>query len=438
MKSCVAIIGRPNVGKSTFFNRLIRKKKAIVADSPGVTRDRIFADAEWNGKKFLLVDTGGMIFDQEANLQADISRQSMMAVDEADIIIFLMDGKDGVMPEDENLALYLRKTRKKIFWVVNKLESARHQDTSLDFYRLGMDRFYAVSAAHGLGISELMDDIVAELASTDDAQEDGRDSQALKIAVVGKPNVGKSSLLNRLLGEKRLVTSNQPGTTVDAIEVPLTVNGHHYLFFDTAGLRKKARVREQVEGYGNIATIRSIDYAQIVLLMIDATAGITDQDIRIAALATEKYKTIIFVFNKIDLPAAKDFTSKKMMTLLGERLPFIYQPNALRLSVVENQGIGKIFPLLQKLDRQLHMKVTTGKLNRMLKEITDHYQHPLIYHHPLKFYYITQISGIPPAFVVFCNMTKGIKPSYIRYLKKKMMEYLDLSGIPLRLYFRKR
>jgi GTP-binding protein len=172
--------------------------------------------------------------------------------------------------------------------------------------------------------------------------------------------------------------------------------------------------------------------------MIDATAGITDQDIRIAALATEKYKTIVFVFNKIDLPAAKDFTNKKMMTLISERLPFIYRPNALRLSVVENRGVGKIFPLLQKLDRQLHMKVTTGKLNRMLKEITDHYQHPLIYHHPLKFYYITQISGIPPAFVVFCNMTKGIKPSYIRYLKKNMMEYLGLGGIPLRLYFRKR
>ena len=437
MKPCIAIIGRPNVGKSTLFNRLVRKKKAIVADSPGVTRDRIFADAEWDGKEFLLIDTGGMIFDRDASLQTDISRQSMMAVDEADIIIFLMDGKDGVMAEDENLALYLRKTRKKIFWVVNKLESQQYHDASVDFYRLGMERYYSISAAHGLGISELMDDITADLTVTDREIDKSRDSR-LRIAVVGKPNVGKSSLLNRLLGEKRLVTSNEPGTTMDPVEVPLTVNDHHYCFIDTAGLRKKARVRERIEGYGNIATIRSIDFAQIVLLMIDATEGITDQDIRIASLADEKNKTIVFVFNKIDLPDARDFSEKVMKNLLEDRLPFIYKPNAIRISVVENRGVNKIFSLLEKLDRQLHTKVTTGKLNRILKEITTQHQPPLIYHHPLKFYYITQISGIPPAFVIFCNMATGIKASYVRYMKKKIMQYLDLDGIPIRVYFRKR
>lgn len=437
MKPCIAIIGRPNVGKSTFFNRLVRGKKAIVADSPGVTRDRIFADAKWNGKEFLLIDTGGMIFDQGANLQAEISRQSKMAVDEADIIIFLMDGKDGVVAEDENLALYLRKTRKKIFWVVNKLESQQYHDASVDFYRLGMERYYSISAAHGLGISELMDDVTADLVATDKELDKNQDPR-LRIAVVGKPNVGKSSLLNRLLGEKRLLTSNQPGTTMDPVEVSLTVNNHYYCFIDTAGLRKKARVHEQVEGYGNIATIRSIDFAQIVLLMIDATAGITDQDIRIASLADEKNKTIVFVFNKIDLPDAGGFSEKIMKNLLKDRLPFIYKPNAIKISVVENRGVNKIFPLLEKLDRQLHTKVTTGRLNRMLKEITTQHQHPLIYHHPLKFYYITQISGIPPAFVIFCNMVTGIKASYLRYLKKKMMEYLDLDGIPIRIYFRKR
>jgi GTP-binding protein len=437
MKPCIAIIGRPNVGKSTFFNRLVRKRKAIVADSLGVTRDRIFADAEWNGKEFLLVDTGGIIFDKEAKLQADISRQSMMAVDEADIIIFLMDGKDGVMAEDENLALYLRKTRKKIFWVVNKLESPQHDNASVDFYRLGMEKYYSISTAHGLGIGDLMDDVTANLVVTDKEIDKSRD-QRLRIAVVGKPNVGKSSLLNCLLGEKRLMTSNQPGTTMDAIEVPITVNDYHYRFIDTAGLRKKARVRERVEGYGNVATIRSIDFAQIVLLMVDATEGITDQDIRIASLAHEKSKAIVFIFNKIDLPAANDFSGKIMMNLLKDRLPFIYKPNAIRVSVVENRGLNKIFPLLEKLDKQLLIKVTTGKLNRMLKEITTQHQHPLIYHHPLKFYYITQISGIPPAFVIFCNMVSGIKPSYVRYLKKKMMEYLALDGIPIRIYFRKR
>ena len=437
MKPCIAIIGRPNVGKSTLFNRLVQKRRAIVADSPGVTRDRIFADAEWDGKEFLLVDTGGMIFDQEACLQADISRQSMMAVDEADIIIFLMDGKDGVMVEDESLALYLRKTRKKIFWVVNKLESSRHRNASVDFYRLGMEKYYAISTAHGLGIGELMDDVTADLAVIPEERDENRD-QRLRIAVVGKPNVGKSSLLNRLLGEKRLVTSNQPGTTMDAIEVPLTVNHHHYRFIDTAGLRKKARVHEQVESYGNIATIRSIDFAQIILLMIDAAEGITDQDIRIASLANEKNKTIVFVFNKIDLPGAKNFSEKIMTNLLKDRLPFIYKPNAIRMSVVEKRGVNKIFPLLEKLDKQLQTRVTTGKLNRMLKEITTQHQHPLIYHHPLKFYYITQISGIPPSFVIFCNMVKGIKPSYVRYMKKKMMEYLDLDGIPVRIHLKKR
>lgn len=437
MKPCIAIIGRPNVGKSTFFNRLVHRKKAIVDDSPGVTRDRIFADVEWNGKKFLLIDTGGMILDQEASLQADISRQSMLAVDEADIIIFMLDGKDGVMPEDENLAIFLRKTRKKIFWVVNKLESYRNQNASLDFYRLGMERFYSISAAHGLGISELMNDITAEFTVTE-KRLDKKEGERLKVAVVGKPNVGKSSLLNRLLGEKRLVTSNQPGTTMDAIEVPATIQGHHYLFFDTAGLRKKAKVRERVEGYGNIATIRSIDFAQIVLLIIDATVGITDQDIRIAVLANEKNKSIIFVFNKMDLPGAKSFTDKMMRNLLQDRLPFIYKPNALRVSVLENRGLNTIFSLLEKQDKQLHTKITTGKLNRMLKEITTQHQHPLIYHHPLKFYYATQISGIPPAFVIFCNMVKGIKPSYVRFMKKKISEYLNLDGIPVRIYFKKR
>ncbi|MBN2333029.1 MAG: ribosome biogenesis GTPase Der [Deltaproteobacteria bacterium] len=437
MKPCIAIIGRPNVGKSTLFNRLVKKKKAIAADTPGVTRDRIFADASWDGREFLLVDTGGMVLDYDTGMQTDITRQSMLAVDEADAIIFLLDGKDGVTADDERLALYLRKSRKKVFWVVNKVESHRDQAASVDFYRLGMETLYEVSAAHGLGINDLLEAVTAVLPESEPEVAEA-EGQPLRIAVIGKPNVGKSSLLNQLIGEKRLVTNDQPGTTMDSIEVPLDFHGRHYLFFDTAGLRRKARVHDQVESFATVATMRSVDYAQIVLLMIDATAGITDQDLKIASLAHEKGKVIIFLFNKIDLISGAEFNQKKMFDLLTDRFSFIYRPHAIRISVLKKQGINKIFPLIEALDHQLHKRITTGILNRTLKRITEEHQHPLIYRHPLKFYYITQLASIPPAFVVFCNTIKGIEPSYIRYLKKKLVDYLEFEGIPLRIYFRKR
>ncbi|MBW1645128.1 MAG: ribosome biogenesis GTPase Der [Deltaproteobacteria bacterium] len=437
MKPCIAIVGRPNVGKSTLFNRLIKRKKAIVADTPGVTRDRIFADARWNDREFLLVDTGGLVMTGENGLQINIARQSRQAIDEADMIIFLLDGKSGVTPDDARLADYLRQTTKKVFWVVNKVESGADQVNSYDFYQLGMEKLFTVSAAHGLGIGELLDEITAALPSAPPAAADEA-RQPLRVAVIGKPNVGKSSLLNLLLGEERLVTSGQPGTTVDAVEIPLQHGDHRYLFFDTAGLRRKSRVHDRVEGYGNVATMRSIDYARIVLLMIDAAAGISDQDIKIASLAEEKNKAIIFLFNKIDLLADKSFNRKAMMQLLADRMPFISRPWALKISVARKWGVGRILPTIDELAARLTYRESTGKLNRILAEITTRHQHPLIHRHPLKFYYITQIKGVPPTFVIFCNTVKGIQTSYVRYLKKKIQEYLDLGGVPIRIYFRKR
>ncbi len=438
MKPCIAIVGRPNVGKSTLFNRLVRRKKAIVADTPGVTRDRIFAAAEWNGREFLLVDTGGMVPEQESGLQAHVTRQSRQAIAEADMVIFLLDGKSGITPDDSRLAADLRQSGKKVFWVVNKVESQADQANSYEFYQLGMEKLFTISAAHGLGIGELRDEISAALPGAAAAAPDATREQPLRVAVIGKPNVGKSSLLNLLLGRERLVTSGQPGTTVDAVEIPLEHHGRRYLFFDTAGMRRKSRVHDRVESYGNVATMRSLDYARVVLLLIDATAGISDQDVKIASLADEKNKAIIFLFNKIDLLADNSFSRREMLQLLADRVPFISQPRALKISVTRGWGIDKIMPGIDDLAKRLTFRETTGKLNRLLQEITARHQHPLIHRHPLKFYYITQIKGVPPTFVIFCNTIKGIEPSYVRYLKKKLQEYLDLGGIPIRIHFRKR
>lgn len=438
MKRCVVIVGRPNVGKSTLFNRLLKQRRAIVADTPGVTRDRIFAELKVEDKECLLVDTGGLVFGVEDELQKDVGRQTRAAVDEADIILFLLDGQSGVSAEDGELARYLRRCGKPILWVVNKCESPRVQQESVDFYALGMDQIYQVSAEHGEGIATLKE-ALAELLPSVEAEAEGESKgDAVRVSVVGKPNVGKSSLLNYLVGSERLTTSERPGTTIDAVQISLVNNQQNYLFLDTAGLRRRARVHEEVESLSNVATIRAIDFAQIVVLMVDAATGVTDQDLQISGLAHEKGKAVIYIFNKIDLlPAGKkrlaEIKEDLVYRLLGIRRPVI-----LEMSVKSGRGLKRFFPGLKALYKVHSHRVGTGELNRWLTEAVTAHQHPLINRHPLKFYFITQVRSAPPTFVIFVNKIKGIRPTYERYLENKIIEHFGFYGVPVKIYFRKR
>lgn len=445
MKKCVVIVGRPNVGKSTLFNRLLKERKAIVADTPGVTRDRLFADLEIEGRKCLLVDTGGLVSQAEEGVQADVGRQTRAAIDEADIIIFLLDGQAGVNAEDEELARNLRRSGKPILWVVNKCESPRVRETSVDFYALGMEDLLQVSAEHGEGISGLKEALAgllppaAEDSGTEPPVEEEWDA-VVRVSVVGKPNVGKSSLLNRLLGRERLTTSPRPGTTVDAVAVPLEHEGEKFLFLDTAGLRRRSRVREEVESLSNVATLRAIDFARIVILMIDSGEGVTDQDLRISALAHEKGKAVLYFFNKLDLLERREqaATLRRLQKGLEEQLLGIRKPVILGGSVKTGRGVTRLFPALQELNRVFSRRVGTGELNRWLAETVAAHQHPLINHRPLKFYFMTQVRTAPPTFVVFVNKSKGLLDSYLRYLENRLIEDFSFYGVPVRVYFRRR
>jgi len=440
MKKCVAIVGRPNVGKSTLFNRLLRERRAIVADTPGVTRDRLFAELKFDDKSCLLVDTGGLVFGHEDELQKDVGRQTRAAVTEADIIIFLLDGQVGVSSEDLELACYLRRTDKPILWVINKCESPLVQAGTVDFYSLGMETFYQVSAEHGEGISALKEGL-SELLPLDSiavSEAEVADKSVIRISVVGKPNVGKSSLLNYLIGSDRLTTSPRPGTTVDAVQVEINLGGQDYLLLDTAGLRRRARVSEEVEVLSNVATIRAIDFAQVVVLMLDASAGITDQDLTLSALAHEKGKAVLYIFNKTDLLEKRRSQLAHLQTELAERLQGIKRPTILNTSVKAGIGLDKIFPALNALFRVHSFRVGTGELNRWLREVVEKHQHPLINRRPLKFYYITQVRDSPPTFVIFVNKIKGIKPSYERYMENRLIDDFSFYGVPVRIFFRKR
>ena len=439
MKSCVVIVGRPNVGKSTLFNRLLKKRQAIVADTPGVTRDRLFAELEVEGKECLLVDTGGLVFGGEDELQKDVGRQTRAAVDDADIILFLLDGQSGVSAEDGELARYLRRSGKPILWVVNKCESPHVRLASVDFYALGMEHIYHISAEHGEGITTLKEALAELLPSLEGESEKEGEDESIRVSVVGKPNVGKSSLLNYLVGSDRLTISARPGTTVDSVELSLVNNQQSYLFLDTAGLRRRARVHERVESLSNVATLRAIDFARIVVLMIDAVSGITDQDLQISSLAHEKGKAVIYVFNKIDLlSSGKRKFLADLKTDLAERLFGIHRPAMVELSVKSGQGLQRVFPTIKALHEVYSRRVGTGELNRWLSDVVTAHQHPLIYRRPLKFYFITQVRTAPPTFVVFANIIKGIKPSYIRYLENKIIEHFGFYGVPVKIHFRKR
>jgi GTP-binding protein len=430
----VAIVGRPNVGKSTLFNRLTGGKKAIVDDLPGVSRDRNYGNVTWENRSFTLIDTGGFDPDPRELMISQIREQVQLAIEEADVIIFLSDGKEGLLPADINLVKMLKACGKKVFFSVNKIEKERDYDNLPEFYELGVEPLYPISAQHGMGITELLND-VADFLPAESPQEEGK---AIRVAIVGRPNVGKSSLVNRILGYKRLIVSEVPGTTRDSIDTPIQYFGERYLLIDTAGIRKKTRVSLRVERYSMVEALKSIERCDIGILILDATQGVTEQDARIGGYLYEQGKGTIIVVNKWDLIEKDTSSMKKYTEEFRYHLRYLDFAPILFISALTGHRVSEALKLAQQVSHAYRKRLSTSELNRVLKETTDKHPLPFYRKRPLKLYYMTQVSTAPPSFVIFTNHPEAIHFSYERYLINQLRERFGFTGVPLRLIFRER
>lgn len=437
MKPVVAIIGRSNVGKSSLFNRLSRKRKAIVIDEPGATRDRNYADCTWDGGAFLLVDTGGFEPVATEKMLVHMREQTKLAIEEADIIIFLMDGRDGLMPADRDIVKALRGVAKPVFFAVNKVDGPRQEAQLPDFYALGIDSVYGLSALHGLGIDELMEDLVGHLPLPEEEADEG-EPQRIRIAVVGRPNVGKSSLVNKILGYERTIVDELPGTTRDAIDTPFTLNSRKYLLIDTAGIRRKSRISLTLEKYSVMQALKTIDRCDVALVLIDAEEGVTEQDAKIAGLAFDKGAACIIVVNKWDRLEKDDHTVSEYMRNIRDKIKFMNYAPIIFVSAVSGQRVLKIFDLVETVYRQYTTRVNTAELNRKIREMWG--KNPPSRHQfkEQQVSYVTQTSIKPPTFVFFVRDPKGIHFSYERYLLNQMRETFCFDQTPLKIIFRKK
>ena len=434
MLPLVVIAGRPNVGKSTLFNRLIGKNKALTHDRPGVTRDRIYGEVRKGGAPFALVDTGGLLLDTEDEIEKEILLQAQEAIESADLILLLVDGKEGINPLDEQLADMLRQSNKPVHLVVNKVDGLEKKDVlASEFYALGFD-LTPVSAAHGHNISELLEDIRAKLPLVE-TEEDGQDgSPGLRLCLLGRPNVGKSSMINALVGENRLIVSPVAGTTRDSVDVTLEKDGKLYTFVDTAGVRKKRRIKDSLERFSVLKSLMSSKRAQVVFLLLDGLEGVLAQDKKLLSFLDREKTPFIVVVNKIDLiprpklPQLKEYFRQELK--FCSHVPIVYT------STISRAGLGSLLPLAENLWEQSQKRVTTGLLNRLIKEATYRHQPPLVKGKRAKFYYMTQADTCPPEFVFFVNNKNLIKPSYARYLERQIRKLFGLNMTPIRMYFR--
>jgi GTP-binding protein len=436
MKPFIAIIGRPNVGKSTLFNRLAGGGKAIVIDEPGTTRDRNYTDCTWNNRPFTLIDTGGFEPAAEVEILVQMREQTKLAIEEADIILFLMDGRDGLTPSDQEIARMLRMVKKKVFYAVNKVDGPRHEALFTEFYRLGVEKLYPISAQHGPGLDDLMDD-VADCLPEAEPVKDG-EGDRIRIAVIGRPNVGKSSLINRILGYERTIVNPVPGTTRDAIDTPITRDGKHYLLIDTAGIRRKSRISLTMEKYSIVQALKAINRADIALILLDAKEGISEQDIKIAGLAMEKGTACILVVNKWDLVEKDNSTIGTYVEDIRYHSKFLEFAPIIFVSALSGQRITKIFSLIERVYAQYTRRVETGELNRKIREIIETNPPPGRQSHLHIFNYITQVAIKPPSFVLFVRDPDNIHFSYERYLVNRIREAFGFAEVPIRLFFRKK
>jgi GTP-binding protein len=435
-KPIVAIVGRPNVGKSTFVNRLIGSRESIVDDMPGVTRDRLYFDVEWNNVPFTVIDTGGIVPGMEDEIMLSISSQVEIAAEQADVIIFLVDGSDGLTPVDEDVANMLRKTKKKIFLAVNKIDTPEKRNLINEFYALGLGEPHPISAMHGTGdVGDLLDKIIELLPE----YKGNKEEEPIKIAVVGRPNVGKSSLVNFFLGEERVIVSEVSGTTRDAIDTRLKVDGKEYILIDTAGIRKKGKVEYGVEKFSVDRSLKAIKRADVVLLMLDAVEGITDQDKKIGNIIIDAGKAVIMPVNKWDLVESKTSTTvNEVSKKIHNEAPHLEFAPILFTSVKTGQRMHKIFPNIREVYEFSRKEIATSLLNRVINEAYALNPAPSEKGKRLKIYYSTQVGVAPPVFVLFVNDKKLLSQSYERYLEKKLREAFGFVGVPIRLIVRER
>jgi len=434
-KPLVAIVGRPNVGKSTFFNRITGQRTAIIEDTPGVTRDRIYGDGEWLGREFTLVDTGGIDLNAEDAILAQMREQAGIAIDSADVILYFVDAKQGLISEDYEVAELLRRAAKPVITVVNKADNPKDEMSSYDFYALGLGEVMPISAGQGLGIGDLLDEVIGYFGEYE--QEDT--GETFKIAFVGKPNVGKSSLTNKILGEQRTIVSDVPGTTRDAIDTDFEKGGVKYTLIDTAGMRKKGRIGDDtIERYSVIRTLGAIRRADAVVLMIDATEGISEQDVKIAGYVDYEGKPCVIAVNKWDAVEKDTHTSDRFDKIIDTQLAFMPYAKRVYLSALTGQRIEKLFDLVREAKENGEKRITTGLLNDCVRDAVTAVQPPSSKGRRLKVFYATQASVRPPTFILFVNESELMHFSYKRYLENYFRKTFDFSGTPIRFVVRQR
>lgn len=435
MKQVVAIVGRPNVGKSTLFNKLIGDRLSIVKNEPGVTRDRLYRETEWSGKEFLLVDTGGLEPRTNDFMMSKIKQQAQVAIDEADVIIFLVDGKAGITGLDEDVANVLRKQDKKVVVAVNKIDNyMRDQENILEFYALGFEEVIGISGEHKTNLGDLLDAVVEKF----DDEKEVEEEDSLKIAILGRPNAGKSSLVNKLLNEERSIVSDMAGTTRDAIDSSLKYDGDKFTLIDTAGIRRKSKVEDSIEYYSVLRAVKSIKRADVCVLMLDATELLTDQDKRVAGLIYEERKPIIIAVNKWDLIEKNNNSVKEFTELVKADLSFLDYAPIVTISALTGKRTINILEQARFINEEYHKKITTGLLNQILAEIIAQNPVPTRKGRAVKINYATQVSQAPPKFVFFSNNPDLIHFSYQRYIENKLREYFGFEGCPIDIVFNRK
>ncbi len=435
MKPIVAIVGRPNVGKSTLFNRITGTRTAIIEDIPGVTRDRIYMDAEWTGRHFTLIDTGGIIVDSDDPILKRVREQAEFAIDEAEVIVFVADGRTGVTVEDEEIANILRKTKKPVILAVNKLESNKREDHVFEFYQLGLGEPIPISASQGINTGDLLDLIVENFSNK---KEYDPEPDLIKIAIVGRPNVGKSSLTNLLLGEERVIVSDVAGTTRDAIDSPLKIGDQEYRLIDTAGMRRRGKIDENTERYSVIRSLKAIDRSDVVLMVFDASEGVTEQDKKIAGYVHEAGKSCILVFNKWDLVEKDDKTLHKFEKKVRAELLFLQYAPIIFISALTKQRVSKIIEIVDFVAEQQNFRAATAALNEVVQDAIRTNPPPTKKGKRGKILFATQVNVKPPSFVIFVNDPELIHFSYERYLENKLREAFGYEGTPIWLKLKKR
>ena len=436
-KPIVAIVGRPNVGKSTLFNKIIGERRSIVEDTPGVTRDRIYGESEWNGRKFVLIDTGGIEPKTDNMILQKMREQAQIAIDTADAIIFMCDINAGLVADDRDIAIMLKKSGKPVVLCINKSDKVGEVDPAFyEFYELGFDKDpIAVSSIHGTGTGDLLDEVLSSIPPKEEAEED---DDVINVCVIGKPNAGKSSIINKILGSDRLIVSSMAGTTRDAIDTRFDNSYGKYNFIDTAGIRRQSKVEDRIEKFSVLRAHMAVERADVCLLVIDATEGVTDQDEKIAGIAHEAGKAVIIVVNKWDLPETEDKDTVKYSKKVYEALSYMTYAPIIYVSALTGQRIVKIFEQINYVFNQSKMRVSTGMLNDVLNEAITRVQPPSDKGRRLKVYYMTQVSVAPPTFVLFCNSAALFHFSYQRYIENCLRDTFGFKGTPIKLIIKQR